>query len=215
MCKCKRLFDLAVVLAALPLWGPVFLAIALLVRFKLGSPIFFKQKRAGLNGEPFTIIKFRSMAPLRDTNGQLLPDHARLTPFGRFLRSTSLDELPELWNVLRGEMSLVGPRPLLLEYLPRYSPHQARRHEVLPGMTGWAQVHGRNSISWEEKFSRDLWYLEHQSILLDFKILALTLRAVLSRKSLKSDAIYPVPEFRGSGAVASEGTTATFPPLRR
>ncbi|CAG0911803.1 unnamed protein product, partial [Cyprideis torosa] len=148
--------------------------LALLIRLKLGSPILFTQIRPGLHGKPFRMIKFRSMTNARDANGALLPDSIRLTRFGKFLRASSLDELPELWNVLKGEMSLVGPRPLLMEYLPLYSSEQARRHDVRPGITGWAQVNGRNALSWDEKFKRDVWYVDHQSFWLDLKIVALT-----------------------------------------
>jgi len=172
--------------------------IFLFVLFSYGSPILFKQTRPGLNGKLFTIYKFRTMTLKKDTNGKLLSDAERLTRFGQFLRSTSLDELPELWNVLNGDMSLVGPRPLLTEYLPLYSKDQMRRHEVRPGITGWAQVNGRNALTWEEKFKRDVWYVDHQSFWLDIKILLMTVKKVLMREgiSAKEDATMPV--FKGN-----------------
>lgn len=194
----KRLFDLALTLPALLLLWPVFLVIALLVRLRLGSPVLFRQTRPGLHGEPFTILKFRTMRDAVGADNKPLPDCDRLTPFGRFLRSTSLDELPELWNVLRGEMSLVGPRPLLMQYLDRYTPRQARRHEVRPGITGWAQVNGRNAIGWEEKFELDVWYIEHQSGMLDLKILWLTLASVLKRDDVCQPGHATMEEFMGS-----------------
>jgi sugar transferase EpsL len=195
----KRRFDLVVVLAFAPLWLPVLAIVAMLVRLKLGSPVFFRQKRPGLNGAIFEMIKFQTMTDARDTQGQLLPDAVRLTPFGRFLRSTSLDELPELWNVLRGDMSLVGPRPLLVRYLERYSPRQARRHEVRPGITGLAQVKGRNALSWEEKFEWDVLYVETRSLALDLKILWLTMAAVVFRRGISAAGEATMPEFRGEG----------------
>ena len=170
----KRILDLIAVTTALIILSPVLAFLALLVRARLGPPILFRQQRPGLYGRPFTLYKFRSMTDARDEQGNLLPDGERLTRFGKWLRSTSLDELPELFNVLKGHMSLVGPRPLLMEYLPLYTPEQARRHEVKPGITGWAQVNGRNAISWEEKFKLDVWYVDHVSFWLDLKILALT-----------------------------------------
>jgi sugar transferase EpsL len=170
----KRLMDVLGALLALVVSSPAMILIAILVRFKLGSPILFRQQRPGLHGQPFTLLKFRTMADLADANGEPLPDAERLTPLGRFLRRSSLDELPELYNVLCGDMSLVGPRPLLMEYLPLYTPEQARRHDVRPGLTGWAQVNGRNAISWNEKFALDQWYVEHASLWLDVKILCLT-----------------------------------------
>lgn len=193
----KRTFDLGVTLVTLPVWGPVFLVVALLVRFKLGSPVFFRQVRPGLHQQPFEMVKFRSMVDLRDGNGNLLPDERRLPRFGRFLRSTSLDELPELWNVLRGEMSLVGPRPLLMEYLPLYSPKQARRHDVSPGITGWAQINGRNAISWREKFDLDIWYVENRSLWLDIRIIALTLKRVIRRSDINAAGSATIERFRG------------------
>lgn len=180
----KRCFDFAAALVLLVLLAPVFLVVAGFVRWRLGSPILFRQWRPGKNGNLFPLIKFRSMRDANDESGQPLPDAIRLTPFGRFLRGTSLDELPELWNVLRGEMSLVGPRPLLPAYLELYSPEQARRHEVWPGITGWAQVNGRNALSWEEKFALDVWYVDHQSFLLDLRILVMTLWQVIARRGI-------------------------------
>jgi sugar transferase EpsL len=191
----KRLFDFSASLAALLLLSPIFLLLAVLVRVKIGSPIFFTQTRPGLHGNAFTMIKFRTMTHARDADGALLPDAERLTRFGRFLRATSLDELPELWNVLEGDMSLVGPRPLLIEYLPLYSPEQARRHEVRPGITGWAQVNGRNAISWDEKFSLDLWYVDHQSLWLDLKIISLTIMKVLAREGVSPQDQVTMPRF--------------------
>jgi lipopolysaccharide/colanic/teichoic acid biosynthesis glycosyltransferase len=170
----------------------------LLVRIKLGKPAFFRQLRPGLGGVPFQITKFRSMTDARDSNGELLPDELRLTPFGQWLRATSLDELPELWHVLSGEMSLVGPRPLLVQYLPLYSPRQARRHEVRPGITGWAQVNGRNAISWDEKLELDTWYVEHRTLWLDLKILALTVCQILRRRGINAPGSATAPFFTGS-----------------
>lgn len=193
----KRLFDFAFALLGLIALALPLLIIIVLVRRKLGSPVFFRQVRPGLDGKPFEMIKFRTMTDERGPNGQLLPDAVRLTPFGRFLRATSLDELPELWNVLKGDMSLVGPRPLLMEYLPLYTPEQARRHEVRPGVTGWAQVNGRNAISWEAKFSLDVWYVEHQSLWLDIKILWLTVRKVLVREGISAAGDATMPTFKG------------------
>jgi lipopolysaccharide/colanic/teichoic acid biosynthesis glycosyltransferase len=172
--------------------------LSFLNRFLLGSPIFFKQTRPGRYGKSFKMIKFRSMTDARDIAGRLLPDSERLTAFGQFLRSTSLDELPELWNVLKGDMSLVGPRPLLMEYLPLYTPHQARRHEVRPGITGLAQVNGRNSLSWEEKFDLDVWYVDNQSFLLDMKILLLTVKKVLLREGISASGEATMSKFTGS-----------------
>ncbi len=170
------------------------------VRRKLGSPVLFTQVRPGLHGKPFRMVKFRTMTDARDSSGALLPDAKRLTPFGRFLRASSLDELPELWNVLRGEMSLVGPRPLLMEYLPLYSPDQARRHEVRPGITGWAQVNGRNAISWADKFALDVWYVDHRSLWLDVRILWLTVRKVLVRDGISAAGEATMPKFEGDKA---------------
>ena len=194
----KRLFDFSLGLAVLLLLSPVLLLLVLLIRIKLGSPVFFTQTRPGLHGKPFQMIKFRTMTNARGADGALLPDTERLTHFGRFLRSTSLDELPELWNMLKGEMSLVGPRPLLMEYLPLYSPEQARRHEVKPGITGWAQVNGRNGILWEDKFKLDVWYVNHQSFLLDLKILLLTIKNVIYRQGINAARDTTMPLFRGN-----------------
>ena len=194
----KRLFDLALVLASLPLTLPLLAILFVLVRTKLGAPALFRQVRPGLGGAPFTLVKFRSMTDQRDASGALLPDSDRLTPFGRLLRATSLDELPQLWNVLKGEMSLVGPRPLLTSYLPLYSTEQARRHDVLPGITGWAQVKGRNALSWEDKFALDVWYVDHWSLWLDVKILALTIAKVVRRDGVSADGHATMPPFTGS-----------------
>jgi lipopolysaccharide/colanic/teichoic acid biosynthesis glycosyltransferase len=194
----KRAFDLLLTLPALILLAPLMGVIALLVRLKLGKPVLFCQARPGLNGEIFTLYKFRSMRDAVDADGRLLPDAARLTRFGRILRAASLDELPELWNVLRGEMSLVGPRPLLVQYLERYTPEQARRHEVLPGITGWAQINGRNALTWEEKFRLDVWYVDHWTPGLDFKILALTVWKVLRREGISAPGQATAGEFMGT-----------------
>ena len=193
MVSTKRVFDLVLVLLSLPLILPIYLLLTILVLFKLNFPILFKQSRPGLKGKIFNIYKFRSMTSERDREGILLSDELRLTKFGKLLRSTSLDELPSLWNVFKGEMSLVGPRPLLVEYLPLYSSKQARRHEVKPGITGWAQVNGRNAISWDEKFDLDVWYVDNQSIWLDIKILYRTIKKVIMRDgiSAKNDATMP------------------------
>ena len=194
----KRLFDLLLVIVALLPLSVVLMGVILLVRWKLGRPIFFRQQRPGLHSKPFTLYKFRTMTDARDANGNLRPDAERLTPFGRFLRSTSLDELPTLYNVLRGEMSLVGPRPLLMQYLNRYTPEQSRRHEVKPGITGWAQINGRNAISWEEKFGYDVWYVEHCSLWLDVKIIMLTVWKVLRREGISQTGEATMTEFIGS-----------------
>ena len=193
MVSTKRVFDLVLVLLSLPLILPIYLLLTILVLFKLNFPILFKQSRPGLKGKIFNIYKFRSMTSERDREGVLLSDELRLTKFGKLLRSTSLDELPSLWNVFKGEMSLVGPRPLLVEYLPLYSSKQARRHEVKPGITGWAQVNGRNAISWDEKFDLDVWYVDNQSIWLDIKIIYRTIKKVIMRDgiSAKNDATMP------------------------
>lgn len=193
----KRVFDvLAAAIGLLILAVPLAL-LAWQVRRKLGSPVLFSQVRPGLHGKPFRMVKFRTMTDARDASGALLPDAQRLTPFGRFLRASSLDELPELWNVLRGEMSLVGPRPLLMEYLPLYSPKQARRHEVRPGITGWAQVNGRNAISWADKFALDVWYVDHRSLWLDVCILWMTVRKVLVRDGISAAGEATMPRFEG------------------
>ena len=193
----RRLLDVVAAMLALVLFSIPLAVLAIQVRRKLGSPIFFRQTRPGIQGKPFEMIKFRTMTDARDPNGQLLNDAARLTPFGRFLRSSSLDELPELWNVLTGDMSLVGPRPLLMEYLPLYSLEQARRHEVRPGITGWAQVNGRNALSWEEKFKLDVWYVENQSLWLDIKILWMTVQKVLVREGVSAAGEVTMPRFTG------------------
>ena len=182
----KRGFDLCISLVVGILLLPVLIGVAALVRSRMGSPVLFKQQRPGLNGKPFNMYKFRTMLEAHDAQGNLLSDAERLTPLGRFLRSSSLDELPELYNVLRGEMSLVGPRPLLMEYLERYTPEQARRHEVRPGVTGWAQVNGRNAIGWEKKFELDVWYVDNRSLALDLKILCLTVFKVLKREGISA-----------------------------
>jgi sugar transferase EpsL len=200
----KRVFDLAMIVLFAPIWLPLILFTAMLVRFRLGAPVLFRQTRPGLHGRPFTLSKFRSMTDRRNAAGQLLADEQRLTRFGKWLRSTSLDELPELFHVLNGEMSLVGPRPLLTQYLDRYSPRQARRHEVKPGLTGWSQVNGRNALSWEDKLELDVWYVEHQSLWLDLKILALTFAAVLRRKGIAASGSATAPEFMGSPATQSK-----------
>jgi lipopolysaccharide/colanic/teichoic acid biosynthesis glycosyltransferase len=194
----KRAFDLAVAGIAVALLSPLVAVIALLVRVQLGSPVLFRQRRPGLGGRPFELLKFRTMTDRRDADGALLPDEARLTAFGRWLRATSLDELPELINVLRGEMSLVGPRPLLMEYLPLYTPEQARRHEVPAGVTGWAQVNGRNSLSWEDKFRLDLWYVDHWSLGLDLRILGLTVLKVLRAEGINQPGRATQERFRGT-----------------
>ena len=194
----KRLFDITAAACALLLLALPLLVVIWMVRRKLGSPVFFTQMRPGLQGKPFLMVKFRTMTDARGPDGALLPDADRLTPFGRFLRATSLDELPELWNVLKGDMSLVGPRPLLMEYLPLYSPEQARRHEVRPGITGWAQVNGRNAIGWEDKFTLDVWYVDHRSLWLDFKILWLTVKKVLVREGISADGEATMGRFTGS-----------------
>ena len=194
----KRFADVIIAFLGLLLLSPVLLVIALLVRFKLGSPVLFRQLRPGLAGKPFFLVKFRTMTNQRDASGDLLPDSERLTKFGKFLRSTSLDELPELWNVLRGNMSLVGPRPLLVEYLPLYSAHQARRHETRPGITGLAQVKGRNILSWNEKFDLDVWYVDNRGFLLDSAIIFWTIASVLRRQGVNADGSATMPPFQGS-----------------
>lgn len=194
----KRAFDLLVAVVVLLVFAPLLFVLALLVRFNLGSPILFRQQRAGFQGKPLLICKFRTMTDARDAAGNLLSDEMRLTPFGKFLRSSSLDELPELLNVLKGEMSLVGPRPLLLKYLERYSPEQMRRHDVLPGITGWAQVNGRNVLTWDQKFRLDVWYVDHQSFWLDLKILALTGYKMVKREGINQPGQATAEEFTGS-----------------
>ena len=196
--KMKRLFDFLVALCAILTLLPVIVIVAVLIRFKLGSPILFTQDRPGLNGQIFKMMKFRTMLDGKDKHGNLLPDDERMTPFGAFLRSTSLDELPGLFNVLKGDMSLVGPRPLLVQYLPLYSNEQARRHNVRPGITGWAQVNGRNTISWDEKFKLDVWYVDNQSFWLDIKILLLTVKKVFVREGISADGHVTIEPFKGS-----------------
>ncbi len=194
----KRLLDLAFTIPGLLAISPVFIIVALLILARIGRPVFFRQERPGLNARPFSLYKFRTMTDGRDEYGALLPDAQRLTPFGRFLRATSLDELPELFNVLKGDMSLVGPRPLLMRYLDRYTPEQFRRHEMPPGLTGWAQVNGRNALSWEEKFELDIWYVDHLSLWLDVKILALTLWKVLKKEGISQANHATMEEFMGT-----------------
>ncbi len=194
----KRLLDLVLTLPGLIVFSPVFALIALAVWINHGRPILFRQVRPGFRGQPFTILKFRTMNAARASNGNLLPDAARLTRLGSLLRSFSLDELPELWNVLRGEMSLVGPRPLLTQYLDRYTPEQARRHDVVPGITGWAQIHGRNAVTWEAKFALDVWYVDHWSLGLDLKILLLTVWKVIQREGISPPGRVTADEFMGS-----------------
>lgn len=193
----KRLLDIVLSGCALVVLSPVLLITAILVRCKLGRPVIFSQPRPGRNEKIFNLCKFRSMTDQRDTDGNLMPDEARLTKFGRLLRATSLDELPELWNILRGDMSLVGPRPLLVKYLPRYNQTQRRRHDVRPGLTGWAQVNGRNALSWEEKFRLDVWYVENFSFALDVKILLLTVKKVLCHEGISSGSAATMEEFMG------------------
>lgn len=194
----KRLLDIIISLVALIVLSPVLLITAILVRTKLGSPIIFKQKRPGKNNEIFNMYKFRSMTDQKDENGNLLPDDIRLTKFGKVLRSTSLDELPELWNILKGEMSIVGPRPLLVQYLPLYNSEQIKRHNVRPGLTGWAQVNGRNAISWEEKFKLDIEYINQLSFFLDIKIIFLTIKKVFKKEGISSRGLTTIREFQGT-----------------
>jgi sugar transferase EpsL len=193
----KRLFDLVLTLVTAPIWVPVLLGVALLVRLRLGAPVLFHQRRPGLHGEPFVLVKFRTMRDSTDVTGELLPDAQRMTPFGEWLRSTSLDELPELWNVVKGDMSLVGPRPLLMEYLPLYGKEEARRHQVRPGITGWAQINGRNATSWPQRFALDTWYVDHQSLWLDIKILGRTLARVARRDGISAHGSATMPRFTG------------------
>lgn len=195
----KRLFDIVFSSAGLLVLSPVILIVAFMIRRKLGAPVFFRQKRPGLHGKPFEMIKFRSMLDAYDEQGQPLPNEQRLTRFGKALRSTGLDELPELWNVLKGDMSLVGPRPLLMEYLPLYNDRQGRRHEARPGVTGWAQINGRNAISWEEKFNYDVWYIDNQSLWLDLKILFLTVKKVFMHEGISHANDATMPRFKGTG----------------
>lgn len=200
----KRIIDLTVSACALIVLSPVLAIVALLVRQRLGSPVLFRQVRPGLNGQPFEMIKFRTMRDAATPDGQPLSDAERLTPFGRLLRSTSLDELPGLWNVFKGDMSLVGPRPLLMEYLPLYSPKQARRHAMRPGVTGWAQVNGRNAISWEEKFQLDVWYVDNHTIGLDLTILFLTVLKVIRRDGISAEGSATAEKFEGSRHIISQ-----------
>ncbi|HHQ4471513.1 sugar transferase [Aeromonas sp. S41-2] len=193
----KRLFDIVASFGALLLFSPIIALVAWKIRKNLGSPVLFRQTRPGLNGRPFEMVKFRTMKDATDVHGNILPDAERMTPFGNKLRSSSLDELPELWNVLKGDMSLVGPRPLLMQYLPLYSKEQARRHGVRPGVTGWAQINGRNAISWEDKFKLDVWYVDNRSFWLDFKILLLTVKKVLIKDGISANDHVTMPEFEG------------------
>ena len=194
----KRFFDVACATTGLVILGVPLLVLIFFIRRKLGSPVFFRQLRPGLRNRPFMMVKFRTMTDARGPDGALLPDAERLTDFGRFLRAASLDELPELWNVIRGDMSLVGPRPLLMAYLPLYSSEQARRHDVRPGITGWAQINGRNALSWDEKFALDVWYVDHRSMLLDLRILWLTVRKVLVRDGISAAGEATMSAFAGS-----------------
>jgi sugar transferase EpsL len=196
----KRCLDLAVSVTFLIVASPVILVTATCIRLSMGTPVFFRQMRPGLHGRPFAILKFRTMMNARTADGKLLSDEVRLTAVGRVVRKFSLDELPQLWNVVRGEMSLVGPRPLLMEYLERYSPEQARRHEVTPGITGWAQVNGRNAITWQEKFRHDLWYVDHASFLLDLRILGMTLVRVIRGSGISNEGHATMPLFMGDKA---------------
>ncbi|MBJ7571624.1 sugar transferase [Bacillus halotolerans] len=199
----KRLFDLTAAILLLCCTGVIILFTIAVVRLKIGSPVFFKQVRPGLRGKPFTLYKFRTMTDERDSEGNLLPDAVRLTKTGRLIRKLSIDELPQLLNVLKGDLSLVGPRPLLMDYLPLYTKQQARRHEVKPGITGWAQVNGRNAISWEKKFELDVWYVDNRSFLLDLKILCLTVRKVLVSEGIQQTNHVTAERFTGSGDVSS------------
>ncbi|KJG56849.1 sugar transferase [Photobacterium kishitanii] len=194
----KRLFDIVVSILVFILFSPIIAVTAYFIQKKLGSPVLFRQVRPGLNGQSFEMIKFRTMKDAVDKNGHLLPDNERLTPFGAKLRSTSLDELPGLWNVFKGDMSLVGPRPLLVEYLPRYNTEQARRHNVRPGLTGWAQINGRNAISWEEKFKLDVWYVDNNNLWLDFKILYLTVFKIFKKENIEHAVAEELARFKGT-----------------
>jgi sugar transferase EpsL len=201
----KRLFDFTVSLILLVGLSPIFIVISLLVKMKFGSPIIFRQERPGLNGERFCLYKFRTMTDEKDKHGQLLPDYIRLTSFGKFLRKYSLDEYPQLWNVIKGDLSLVGPRPLLVEYLPLYTKEQSLRHKVRPGITGWAQINGRNNITWEEKFKLDVWYIKNQSLLLDMKILLLTAYKVIISDGINQPGNATVESFKGSKSSVGGG----------
>lgn len=200
----KRAFDFVVALLLLALLLPIIALVALLIRFRMGSPVLFRQQRPGFHGTPFYIYKFRTMALAHDEHGELLPDHARLSPLGGILRKYSLDELPQLWNVLKGDISLVGPRPLLMEYLPLYNVEQARRHLVRPGITGWAQVNGRNAISWEDKFKYDVWYVDHRSFWLDLKILWLTMKKVVRSEGISQQGHVTMEKFWGNRSDGGE-----------
>lgn len=201
----KRLFDIIASASGLIILSPVFLILAYLIRKNLGAPVFFTQERPGKDGKPFKMIKFRSMRDAVDKDGNLLPDSERLTPFGKKLRAASLDELPELWNVLKGDMSLVGPRPLLMSYLPLYNDFQFRRHEMRPGVTGWAQVNGRNAISWDEKFAYDIWYIDHFSLWFDMKILFLTIKKVFIKEGISAEGEATMPYFTGNDSNEQKG----------
>ena len=200
----KRLFDIIASASGLIFLSPVFLILIYLIRKNLGEPVFFTQERPGKDGKPFKMIKFRSMRDAVDKDGNPLPDSERLTPFGKKLRATSLDELPELWNVLKGDMSLVGPRPLLMSYLPLYNEFQYRRHEMKPGVTGWAQVNGRNALSWDEKFAHDIWYIDHYSFWLDMKILFLTVKKVFIKEGISAEGEATMPYFTGNDTDAKK-----------
>ena len=206
----KRIFDLIIAIFLLLCFSPILFVVAILVRFKLGKPIIFKQQRPGLNGIPFFIYKFRTMTDSRGPDGQLLPDYIRLTSFGKFLRKYSLDELLQLINVVKGDLSIVGPRPLLMEYLPLYNHEQSKRHLVKPGITGWAQVNGRNAITWEEKFQMDVWYVENQSFFLDLKILYLTFFKVMKSEGIQSGENVTMPVFKGSSNGKNSGKSKAF-----
>ncbi len=194
----KRAMDLVLVVLSAPIWVPVLVVLGALVRLRLGAPVFFTQERAGWRGRSFRVVKFRTMTDGREANGKLLPDNQRLTAFGRWLRASSLDELPELWNILKGEMSLVGPRPLLAKYVPLYSAEQGRRHEVRPGLTGWAQINGRNALGWDERFALDVWYVDNRSLSLDIRIVLMTLKKVVRRDGISAPGEATMPEFLGS-----------------
>ncbi|MBI4734059.1 MAG: sugar transferase [Rubrobacteridae bacterium] len=204
----KRVFDFILALLAVIILAPVFICTAIAVRVKMGSPVIFRQYRPGLNGKPFKMLKFRSMTDEYDGRGELISPAKRVTPLGKFLRDYSLDELPELFNVLKGDMSLVGPRPLLMEYLGLYSKEEARRHEVKPGVTGWGQINGRNGVTWQEKFAMDVWYVDNRSILLDLKILWLTVSKVIKREDIDTEGFVGMPKFTGSGGQNPSNSTA-------
>jgi sugar transferase EpsL len=211
----KRLFDIAASAAALLVLAPILLIVAIAVRLALGRPVLFRQVRPGLGGRPFELVKFRTMLPERSADGKELDDAARLTRFGRLLRSTSLDELPQLWNVLLGDMSLVGPRPLLMEYLDLYTPEQARRHEVRPGVTGWSQVNGRNALSWADKFELDVWYVDNHSFMLDLRILLMTVGQVVSRRGIGADETGVTSKFSGSDGEPGPNAATGVDPTSR